>query len=135
MRMILLTLAAVLTGAPALAADPVKLQATLAGSADSDADGTGSSTVTIDPAKNEVCYTLAVSGIEPATMAHIHKGAAGVSGPVVVPLDAPTSGTAQGCKPAAAEVVAAILANPADYYVNIHNATFPKGAIRGQLGR
>ena len=135
MRMILLTLAAVLTAAPALAADPVKLQASLAGSADSDADGTGSSTVTIDLAKNEVCYTLTVSGIEPATMAHIHKGAAGVSGPVVVPLDAPTSGTAQGCKPAAAEVVAAIVANPADYYVNIHNATFPKGAIRGQLGR
>ena len=135
MRLILLTLAAAMSAAPALAADPVKLQATLAGSADSDADGTGSATVTIDPAKSEVCYTLKVSGIEPATMAHIHKGAAGVSGPVVVPLDAPTSGTAQGCKPAAAEVIAAIVASPADYYVNVHNATFPKGAIRGQLGR
>ncbi|MEG3151203.1 CHRD domain-containing protein [Sphingomonas sp. ZT3P38] len=135
MRLILLTLAAVMSAAPALAADPVKLQATLAGSAESDADGTGSATVTIDPAKSEVCYTLKVSGIEPATMAHIHKGAAGVSGPVVVPLDAPTSGTAQGCKPAAAEVIAAIVASPADYYVNVHNATFPKGAIRGQLSR
>ena len=135
MRLILLTLAAAMSAAPALAADPVKLQATLAGSADSDADGTGSATVTIDPAKSEVCYTLKVSGIEPATMAHIHKGAAGVSGPVVVPLDAPTSGTAQGCKPAAAEVIAAIVASPADYYVNVHNATFPKGAIRGQLSR
>ena len=135
MRLILLTLAAAISAAPALAADPVKLQATLAGSADSDADGTGSATVTIDPAKSEVCYTLKVSGIEPATMAHIHKGAAGVSGPVAVPLDAPTSGTAQGCKPAAAEVIAAIEASPADYYVNVHNATFPKGAIRGQLSR
>ena len=135
MRLILLTLVAAMSATPALAADPVKLQATLAGSADSDADGTGSATVTIDPAKSEVCYTLKVSGIEPATMAHIHKGAAGVSGPVVVPLDAPTSGTAQGCKPAAAEVIAAIVASPADYYVNVHNATFPKGAIRGQLGR
>jgi len=135
MRLILLTLVAAMSATPALAADPVKLQAILGGSADSDADGTGSATVTIDPAKSEVCYTLKVSGIEPATMAHIHKGAAGVSGPVVVPLDAPTSGTAQGCKPAAAEVIAAIVASPADYYVNVHNATFPKGAIRGQLGR
>lgn len=135
MRMILLTLAVAMTAAPALAADPVKLQAKLAGSADSDTDGTGSATVTIDTAKNEVCYTLTVSGIDPATMAHIHKGAAGASGPVVVPFDAPTSGSSQGCKPATAEVVAAIVASPGDYYVNVHNATFPKGAIRGQLGK
>ena len=30
-------------------------------------------------------------------------------------------------------VVADILANPEDYYVNVHNAEFPSGAIRGQL--
>lgn len=135
MRMILLTLAVAMTAAPALAADPVKLQATLAGGADGDADGTGSATVTIDPAGNEVCYTLTVAGIDPATMAHIHKGAAGASGPVAVPFDAPTSGSAQGCKPAAPEVIAAILASPGDYYVNVHNAPFPRGAIRGQLGK
>lgn len=135
MRLILLTLAAAMTTTPALAADPVPLTATLAGSADSDADGTGSAKVTVDTTKNEVCYKLTVSGIEPATMAHIHKGAAGVSGPVVVPFDAPTSGSSEGCKPVTAEVSAAIAANPGDYYVNVHNATFPKGAIRGQLSK
>ncbi|MDB5703068.1 MAG: hypothetical protein JWN66_184 [Sphingomonas bacterium] len=135
MRTILITLAVAMAATPALAADPVKLQATLAGSADTDPDGKGAATVTIDPGKNEVCYTLTVSGIDPATMAHIHKGAAGASGPVVVPFDAPTSGSSQGCKPATAEVVAAILASPGDYYVNVHNAAFPKGAIRGQLSK
>jgi len=135
MRMILLSLMVTMTAAPALAADPVALKATLAGSADTDADGTGSATVTVDTTKNELCYTLKVSGIEPASMAHIHKGAAGVSGPVVVPLDPPTGGSSEGCKPVTAEVSAAIAANPGDYYVNVHNASFPKGAIRGQLSK
>ncbi|MEO9129568.1 MAG: CHRD domain-containing protein [Sphingomonas sp.] len=29
----------------------------------------------------------------------------------------------------------AILATPSDYYFNVHTAAFPKGALRGQLGR
>ena len=135
MRLILLTLAAAMAATPALAADPVSLKATLAGSADTDADGTGAATVTVDTTKNEVCYKLTVSGIDPATMAHIHKGAAGASGPVVVPFDPPTGGSSEGCKPVTAEVSAALVASPGDYYVNVHNATFPKGAIRGQLGK
>jgi hypothetical protein len=135
MRMILLTLATAMAAAPVLAADPVSLKATLAGRADTDADGTGTATVTVDTTKNEVCYTLAVSGIDPATMAHIHKGAAGASGPVVVPFDPPTSGSSEGCKPVTAEVSGAIAASPGDYYVNVHNAAFPKGAIRGQLSK
>ncbi|MEO7169608.1 MAG: CHRD domain-containing protein [Sphingomonas sp.] len=135
MRLILLTLAATMAVTPAFAAVPVKLQATLAGSAETDADGAGSATVTVDTDRNEVCYTLKVSGIEPATMAHIHKGAAGVSGPVVVPLDPPTTGSSEGCKPVTAEVSGAIASNPGDYYVNVHNASFPRGAIRGQLSK
>src|SRR6478735_872402 len=130
MRMILLTIAAAMVAGPAFAAAPVSLKATLAGSADTDADGTGAATVTFDATKNEVCYKLSVSGIDAATMAHIHKGAAGASGPVVVPFDAPTSGSSEGCKPVTAEVSAAIAASPGDYYVNVHNAAFPKGAIR-----
>jgi CHRD domain len=38
-----------------------------------------------------------VTGIRPATMAHIHRGAVGVAGPIVVTLRAPTDGMSTGC--------------------------------------
>lgn len=85
-----------------------------------------------------VCYTLKVQGIETPTMAHIHVGAAGTAGPVVVDLRIDLAGQRGNrlsyCANASEEVAAAIRANPAAYYVNVHNATYPGGAIRGQLG-
>jgi hypothetical protein len=141
MRTILITLALTATAAaaPALAADTVTMKTAMTGAAEvpgpADMKGSGTATVTIDKAKNQVCYTLAVKEIGTATMAHIHKGAAGVAGPPVVVLDAPASGTSKGCQTVAADVVTALLTTPADYYVNVHNAAFPKGAIRGQLGK
>ncbi|GAA0305250.1 CHRD domain-containing protein [Sphingomonas oligophenolica] len=137
MRMTLALLATAMAAAPALAADPVTIKVAMTGAAEvpaGDPDGTGTASVTIDAAKGQVCYTLSVAGIDTATMAHIHKGAAGVAGPVVVPLDPPATGSSTGCKPVDPAVIAAILATPSDYYVNIHNAAFPKGALRGQLG-
>ena len=66
--------------------------------------------------------------------AHIHTGAAGSSGAVVVPLGTPDgSGKSSGCLPAARSVVASILNAPDSFYVNVHTAAFPGGAIRGQL--
>src|SRR5215207_10623560 len=97
-----------------------------------DPDGSGAAAVTIDPADNSVCYDLAVAGIEPATLAHIHRGARGVAGPVVVNFTPPTP-TSSGSVTADALLVEEILANPAGFYVNVHNASFPGGAVRGQL--
>lgn len=136
MRMVLALVAAAVAFSPALAADPVTLKAALSGAAEApagDPDGTGAATVTIDSAKGQVCFTLSASGIDAATMAHIHKGAVGVSGPVAVALDPPATGSSKGCKAVAADVIAAILAAPSDYYVNVHNAEYPVGALRGQL--
>ena len=96
-----------------------------------------------DPAT--LCYVLTVEGIEPATAAHIHEGAPGENGPVVANLAAPGDGDAADCltegevgpgtspKFPTGETVQAILENPGDYYVNVHNATYPGGALRGQL--
>lgn len=139
MRMLLAILGTVTVMSPALAADAVKLQTKLTGAAEvpgpGDPDGDGMASVTIDTAEGEVCYMLHVSGIDAATMAHIHKGAKDAAGPPVVTLEAPASGMSEACAPVAADVAAALIAKPGDYYVNVHNAAFPKGALRGQLGQ
>lgn len=114
------------------AATPVTLVATLDGAnqpAGGDADGTGTFEVKIDPAEGSFCYTLTADKIDPATMAHVHTGAAGVNGPPVVNLSV---GSNQ-CAEAKPDVLKSIVAAPAGYYVNVHNAAYPGGAIRGQL--
>ena len=101
-----------------------------------DATGLGVAGLTLDPTLRTVCYSLHVVNIAPATAAHIHQGAVGVAGSVVVPLGAPSSGDANGCvENLDPELILRIQQNPAGYYVNVHNAAFPDGAIRGQLGR
>jgi hypothetical protein len=97
-----------------------------------DPDGTGSAAVTIDPTAADVCFDLRAEGIATATLAHIHEGAAGVAGPVVVNFTPPTP-TSSGCVSVDPTLAAAIVANPAGYYVNVHNADFTAGAVRGQL--
>ncbi|MGH8935607.1 MAG: CHRD domain-containing protein [Acidimicrobiia bacterium] len=100
-----------------------------------DEDGTGSATITLDAEAGEVCFELTVEGIEPASAAHIHQAAAGTAGPVVVPLEpAPAEGSSNGCVSADPAVIAEIAGDPAGFYVNVHNAEFPDGAVRGQLG-
>ncbi len=101
-----------------------------------DPDGSGTAEISlVDEVVNQVCYEIAVTGISPATAAHIHSGAAGVAGPPVVTLEAPTSGEVSGCASADDDTIDAIRANPAAFYVNVHTADFPGGAIRGQLRR
>ncbi len=100
----------------------------------------------IDNDPTTLCYVLTVEKIAPATAAHIHEGPRGENGPVVANLAAPADGNAADCLtegeagkfPTDANgvpltTVAEILATPGDYYVNVHNAEFPSGAIRGQL--
>lgn len=98
-----------------------------------DPDGSGTASITLDEANDEVCWEITVEGIEAATAAHIHRGAAGTAGPVVVPLSAPETGSSDGCAEADSELIEEILATPSEFYVNVHNEEFPGGAIRGQL--
>ena len=98
-----------------------------------DSDGTGRATVWINESQNRICYNLNVANIATPTQAHIHRGIAGVAGPVVVNLIAPAGGTSSACTTATATLIDEILGNPAGFYINVHNAPFPAGAVRGQL--
>jgi len=111
------------------------LTATLAGDAETDEDGTGTASVVLDPDAGTACWDMTAEGIDPVTISHIHEGAAGVDGGVVVDLDLEGfEGASEGCNEAAdADTLQAIIDNPAGYYVNLHNEAFPGGAIRGQL--
>jgi hypothetical protein len=98
-----------------------------------DPDGVGGATITLNANRGQVCFVLAVARIAPATAAHIHQAPVGVNGPIVVPLTPPTNGFSFGCTSADRALISAIIANPAGFYVNVHNADFPGGALRGQL--
>lgn len=109
----------------------------LSGEAESPAGdpvGTGTATVRLRSGQGQLCYQLAARNLSAAAAAHIHRGASTAAGPVVVPLQTPdAAGTSSGCAPVARTLVAAILADPASYYVNVHTGEFPAGAVRGQL--
>ena len=91
---------------------------------------------------SELCYTIEVRDMTGAPVAaHIHLAPRGVPGPVVVPLAAPPAATStvsacitasEGGAMTPAEL-AAIVANPGAYYVNVHTAVWPAGEVRGQL--
>lgn len=100
-----------------------------------DPDGSGTAEVTIVDGADRLCYDLRVSGIAPATAAHIHRGSVGEAGPPVIPLEAPADGSARGCIDASDALTDPIEANPSGFYVNVHNAEYPGGAVRGQLRR
>jgi hypothetical protein len=112
----------------------------------------------IDANTTTLCYVLRVQRIGELALApgngrqaHIHRGKAGENGPVVVSLAWPQDGRAADCiaedrilpngSPAFARdangtplaTAFEILMNPEEFYVNVHNAEYPAGAIRGQL--
>jgi hypothetical protein len=100
-----------------------------------DPDGSGEAVLTLNHGQGQVCFQLNVSDIAPATAAHIHVGPEGVAGPVVVGLTPPTGGSSSGCVTADRDLIKAIIQDPDAYYVNVHNAEFPAGAVRGQLSK
>jgi CHRD domain len=101
--------------------------------------GTGTVTVTYDPATRTITWTGSFSGLTgPATMAHIHAPAEpGKNADVQVwlsardtlatPFTSPFQGTATLTEEQAENLMAGLA------YVNIHTAVHPAGEVRGQL--
>jgi hypothetical protein len=106
-----------------------------------DPDGSGFANITVDTVTDQVCVDLFTSNVDPLIAMHIHRGPAGVNGPIVV--DFMYSGVPQidPLTPlcvAGGAVADEIAANPLSFYLNAHTNTpvtgvFPNGAIRGQL--
>lgn len=118
------------------------LTATLSGASEVPPTGTsaGTATITLNQGQQRVCYTLTATDLEGATVvgAHIHQGASGAAGGVVIQLSNATSltsgGVAKGCEEGVpAATIKAIRQNPGSFYVNVHTSKFPDGAMRGQL--
>ena len=99
-----------------------------------DPDGSGSADISFADELTRVCWDLNdLEGLGPITGAHIHRGAAGVDGPVVLALKQATEGGWRGCSSDTSWVQQAFDEGLQNYYVNVHTAEYPKGAIRGQL--
>jgi 5'-nucleotidase len=101
-----------------------------------DPNGSGFADITLVPGRERVCWDLRASEITlPASAAHIHRGAVGVAGPIVIGLSPPgANGRAEACaSDVSKSLIKEIIRAPGRFYVNIHTSDYPAGAIRGQL--
>lgn len=97
-------------------------------------DAGGDFTGEIDMGHGTLCYYLEVYGLDEVTAAHIHKGKDGENGPPVVVLEFEGADRDEVCLEVEAELLADMARHEERYYVNVHTAAYPAGAIRGQLG-
>jgi hypothetical protein len=112
-----------------------------------DDNGRGRAVINVNVRERRVCFDLSWRRIASPTRSHIQEGRRGVNGDIVVTLfengtdpdfvPLPDSiRSVQGCTGGLQRALLRdIRDNPRQFYVNIHNATFPGGAIRGQLHR
>ncbi len=102
-----------------------------------DRDGRGTASVVLR-GRRQVCVSVIVANIGTPVAAHIHRGFAGTNGPVVVTLNQPSHGGLAGdttCARIDPALHRRMRTNPRRFYVNVHNAAYPNGAIRGQLAK
>ncbi|MFO1425926.1 MAG: CHRD domain-containing protein [Steroidobacteraceae bacterium] len=94
----------------------------------------GTTALTVRTATGDADVHINATGVDDATLAHIHDGFAGLNGPVIVNMTkdpaAVTHWSATGATLTAAQVATLI---DGGLYVNVHTPAAPAGMIRGQL--
>lgn len=104
-----------------------------------DPDGTGSGTIMLDDVSGLISWSFVYANIVAPTLMHIHGPAApaGVNAGVFIGLGVVTSGGAGTLIDSFVHgnlaQITQILNSPTTFYVNIHNGSFPGGAVRGQV--
>jgi hypothetical protein len=124
--------AATLTPAHAVTADRAGQMLHAKLTASGDPDGSGSATFRIVKAKGKVCVTATWKNIQAPNSAHIHKKSDSL---IVVDLTSAVTGGAHCATGVSHHLIGRIPAHPRRYYFNVHNATYPAGAIQGTLHR
>lgn len=122
--------------------DPGVLLADLAGDAEVPGPGDEGATGRFEAelVEGSLCIDVVVDALDGAvTAAHVHEGAAGAAGPPVVHIGTPTAAADASatwtdvCVPVDGPLVERMATEPQRFYVNVHSAPFPDGAVRGQL--
>jgi hypothetical protein len=116
-----------------------RLTAELTGSAvvpgPGDPDGGGQTTVVVDSGSSQLCYRIDAHGITDPVGAALHEGSVDRTGDVVLGLDPPAGGRAEGCVTADPPLLDRMGQEPERYYVTVRNDEFQDAALRGQLAR
>lgn len=106
-----------------------------------DVDAMASVTLIRTSVDGLLCFTWDVDAgfSDNPVAAHVHEAAAGVAGPILLALPAPSGPAGEriyerGCAPDLDQaLIDEIFADPASFYVNVHTGDYPDGAVRGQL--
>ncbi|MBF9237431.1 CHRD domain-containing protein [Hymenobacter sp. BT683] len=95
--------------------------------------GTGLGVFTLNQNQKKMKFRVVVAGLSSAiTGAHFHRGAVGVSGPIVVDLVPFVSGNViEGEIVPTADFLTSL--NQQEIYINVHTSTYPNGEIRAQV--
>ncbi len=117
-------------GASAQQVAPKRLEARLTGSGDP--DGSGEARFRLNKAQHTICATVEWHKIQKPNAAHIHRRS---DGGVVVDLTGSVTGGPRCATKVSSNLIGKILAHPGRYYFNVHNKTYPSGAIQGTLHR
>ncbi|KOG10268.1 MULTISPECIES: CHRD domain-containing protein [Streptomyces] len=101
------------------------------------ADPDGKALALVQVRGDRVVFSLSWQGLVPS-LGHIHEGDTGKNGPVAVPLFGSAMPSTVDSAAGQVTVVDPVLAErlrtrPTGFYVNLHSAEFPGGAVRGQL--
>ena len=122
--------------------DPGVLVADLSGPAEvpGPGDDGGTGRFEAELIDGRLCIDMVAEGLDTDVAAsHVHEGAVGASGAPVVDIGPPTASAGGSdswvdvCVDVAGDLVERMATQPEQFYVNVHTASFPDGAVRGQL--